>query len=853
MATTQAPFDAQSLKRYSTSTPINYRVLFVSTALIGGCTFVLVETFKRFGIAKDDFDYVNRLTEPDVKPCGLAVPKMQFIMQSMNHKSDDPFSEHSDVALAEIGRSSLCGAETKVNAIRVAFQQSSIDPVYTSDIYATTGDEIAAEAASEIKIREFVCTCTKGRCGGGDHGDAMRNLYNSYVLSAPAFVRFNEGVSATPTPTYCMVGKDPFGSGGATCASSAIVHEQLANAANDAYKLLRGDIDIEFPDASDMLYRLTALAVLEHYDRKVNDGKCFKNLNSESPIDFCQTMMASKASAPGGGFGTSTGVSKSEEQKYYTNILADTTAVCEIAETPVNRERTFNSSYITSPIVVAVCSSTLEYGLLDIKRLYGVPDPVGEFEFASGHYGNGFTRWLAGITYYGLYDANAGSVVVAFHTARIHLKLYLGYRLAAAAAWGFASVLACGYLIAYATTPLIKLLYKRIAQRLLAPATQISTIVLKPLSAAEYLTTGAAVVSGMWLLFVDPAAHSPYFVNASCTEFATHGGTFASSADREPVGVVAATLTAMPALLLVYLTFFRKKPKNTRIMPLSPFPILPIVLLIVLVLVFIVILCIDCGNTWWDLAKRDYTGNSPGALESFERIMDNSMVVLLFLGVLLGILNQRHLAANAAMNVPFGKTPLYALLWCVCALTASGVATGYAFTFIDCSLEYGIDDIICGDATTFLTRFLGAAAFGLTACSLPIVFFAAFKLLYSIPRRTDLRDASFGMTKRQKIQRLLTVQNSTLNYNGGMRPPDSSARASPARASPARAGGPAQNARQTVRGGRFKGRPSVFASPADAASHQNIFFENVDGSEATNGVVNACFVHINADEKLPLL
>jgi hypothetical protein len=848
MAASTATFNPASLQRYASSTPINYRVIFVSTALIAGCSFVLVETFQRFSVVKGDFDTVNRLDAAEVTPCGLAVPRMRFLMQSLKHISDDPFAEHADAALANVGRSSLCGAETTANAIRVAFQQTSITPVYLSSSQAVRE---AAEIASDINTREFVCECTKGRCGGGDHGDALRNLNHSYVLAAPAFVRYRENLGET---THCMAGNDPFGSD--VCEMSTTVQAQLQAASTNAYELLRGDATASFPDVSQMLYRLTALAVLEYYDRLSNGGACFKNTNAQTATAFCDTVLGYKSSSDGGGIGTipDPPVTSASKHAYYEKIMDTSMTTCERPEEPEVRSRTFDASYSSQFPVIAICASTLEYGLLDIKRLYGIPDPIGEFEFASGHFGNGFTRWLAGLAYYGLYHGHATNIVADWHTSRIHLKLYLGYRVAATAAWGFASLLACGYLLAYATTPLIKLLYKRIAQKLLLPSAQISTITLKPLGVGEYACTGAAVISGLWLLFVDPSAHSPYYYSSVCTDYANHGGTFPSIAKREPVGVVAATLTAMPSLLVIHLAFFRKKPRNTRIMPLSPFPIYPILILIVLVLIFIIVLSIDVGNEWWDLAKRSPTGNSPGALDSFERIMDNAMIVLLCLGLLLGILNQRSLAANAAMNVPYGRVPVFAVMWCAAALTASGVATGYAFTFIDCSLEHGIDDIVCGDGSTFLTRFLGVVVFSLTACSILIVFFAAFKLLYSIPRRTDVRDATFGLTKRQKVERLTAQQNGLLPAGSAAGTPGGGRFFGGPRFNSLRAGA----GRVAGGAGRVAGGAGRVVGDGVRSARSLRFGESSAQDEesmvlADANVQPACFVHVAADEKLPLL
>ena len=825
-------YDAASLKRYEASAPVNYRVIFISTALLAGCSFVVGETFKRFKIVKGDFDLVNRLSDSEVVPCGLAIPRMRFIMQSLQHIGDDPFSEHTDATLALMGKQSFCEAETAVNAIRVAFQQPGITPLYDNEL-------TIEREASNVNVRDFVCKCTRGRCGGGDHGDALRNLNHSYVLAAPAFVKYAENLGSTDlTNPHCMgdATTNPFGS--ARCQQSSFVNNELTEAALNTPELLNGVVDVEkLPDVSEMLYRLTALAVLEYYDRTENGGKCFSNTNKFNATFLCDSIISSKATE----VVPTTAITRASQHTYYKNILLDERTTCDGPEAPIIRNRTFGKDYGHLKPAIAICASTLEYGLLDIKRLYGIPDPVGEFEFASGHFGNSFTRWLAGVAYYGLYFNNANKIVADWHTARIHLKLYLGYRLAATAAWAFAAVLACGYVLAYAATPLIKLLYKRIAQRFLLPAAQVSTITLKPLGAAEFACTGAAVVAGLWLLFVDPAAHSPYFYASTCTDYATHGGTFPSIAKRRPVGVVAATLTAMPALLVIHLLIFRKKPKNTRIMPLAPFPVYPVVVLIVLVLAFLVILCVDAGNEWWSYAKISALGESPGALESFERIIDTALIVLLALGALLGILNQRSLAANSAMNVPAGRVPIFAALWCGAAFAASTVATAFSFKFVDCSIKHGIDDIICGDSSTFLTRFLGVVIFTLCGSTIFIVFFASFKLLYEVPRSTDARDATFGLTKRQKLEQL-NAQNAAAQIY-----PDAAAGRFD-RLRGAFAGGAGR-----VAGGAGRVADGVKERAAKGAAAARSVRFGASAVSDDNDVISACFIHTGVEEKLPLV
>ena len=777
-------YNQASVNRYQNSSPINFRLVLANFLLIGGCSFVIFASLASYTISVKDLDRITKLSvHSGTPPCGMSVPSVFAVFTALREVSTGPFAEFKEDSIVERTRSSFCGAEAATDVLRAALQTNEIP----SSCCETNPDTMPTVDIS-AKVREYLCACDfeGNSCNNGDgYGDMLRRIKHAYVLSAPAFAVYVDSVTATDsgTTTKCTGQKDPFGDTVCPLESArTAVTTQLANAADNAFKILSGDADELFPDDATMLYRLLALGVIEYYDRTLNDGACFKNTNKKTTaLEFCQEKL--EASVPPLGsrsVGTvlAGGCANASLQPYYSRIsdsdsclwtsatvLEDdderSNRLADKTKMPATRLRMFSDAYSSNNPVYGVCESLHEFGLFDRKRLFGVVDPVGNFEFYGENHGASFTRWLAGLTYWSLYDGNLKKIVAATHTPYLDLKLYVAYRYAATTAWTMAAIVACGYLLAYALIPITKLLYIRLIRRNVTNSPT-SPIILKPLGTAEYLALVVGVVVGLWILFVDPAAYTPYTMDVSCDDYDLFGGAFVSTERRPREGLTGVVLAALCVFLLAYLTLCRRTPKKNRVLPLNPFPLWPFISIILVALISVLILIFRVGNEWWDVEANKQSGSTEKTTDDFEEVIDAGLWGIFFLALLMGVLNQRHMAANAALEVPLGQPPIFAYLWAATGFGIAVISAVFTWPLFDCQLAFESNQFVCGEGTQVNLRwdyFWGAIAFGACIVAVIFVFWASYKVLFSVPRKRNQANATFIANRGQEVAKLRAAQS----------------------------------------------------------------------------------------------
>ena len=768
-------YSKKSLNAYRASAPINFRLILINLLLIGGCAFIIFECIDRYSQALDDLDHVARLSAAGNAPCGMAVPKTKFLLQALKEITDDAFTEESESIYVSRIRGAFCGASTPSNALRAALQTTEI-PEECCNERAPDGSE-APPAAPSIDlndaVKEYICKCDTQECGNGDiYGDFIRRITTAYVQSAPAFARYVDSGGAN---SRCTGDFDPWAPSVCTNVdANDLINEQLSEAAENSMGILSGAPASEqpFPEIKYMLYRLMALSVVEYHDRTDGTGACFKNTELEpDPIEFCKTMLDA-SSARSRGTSKINGCVNPSDQTYYVERIKESDSCTWTAASGTEAERLkiepeprnlrrFTADYATATPVIAVCSSMLEFGLLDRKRLFGLPDPIAKFEWYSENHGNSFTRWLAGWMYYSLFDKNVASVVSELHTPYLDLKLYLGYRLAATSAWCIAAMCAAGYLLMFAAVPIAKLLYVRLVRSNLTDSKN-EPIVLKPLGGAEYVALITAGIVGLWVIFVDPGAYTPYVFSESCADYELHGGPFTTTELRPRDGLVGLVLCLLSAGLLIYLFACRRKPKKDRVIPLQPFPIWPILSLIIIVLIAVLVLALRAGSDWWISQSTDLSSSNTKTTDDFEEIIGAAFWVMLFLGGLLGVLNQRHMAASAVLEVPIGRPPVFAFIWVGFGVALAAVAAVFTWPLFDCQLAWSTNKFVCGDGSAInirWNRFFGCIAWG--ACVLAVVFvvFASYRVLFKVPRKNDITSLAFNKSRDQKVNLLAAKRN----------------------------------------------------------------------------------------------
>jgi hypothetical protein len=508
-------FNQNSLAKYSGSAPINYRLIVINILLIVGCVFVLVQSTSALATAANDMDNIARKAA-GAAPCGMAVPRTKFILQAVREISDDAFTEDNEGVYVERVQKAFCSASSVTNSLRSAFQTHEI-PEDCCNENVDAADQIDVDAA----VKDYLCKCDTQGCNTGStgYGDIVRRIAHAYVLAAPAFAHY---MDTTMNGGRCTTDYDPFSEAACPNADSRdIIATELNEAADNSMSILAGESAnaAPFPETAHMVYRLMLLGLVEYNDRTLNDGRCFKNTAGKAdPVAFCIDKLSSSGGRPLGKRSV-TGCLDPIDQPYYVERIGFADSCNWDAETgkeedrleiePTPRaDRRFSEGYKTADPVIAVCSSTLEFGLLDQKRLFGLPDPVSKFEFYGSNHGNAFTRWLAGWAYYGLFDANVGKAIAEKHVPYLDLKLYAGYRFAATAAWSIAAICATGYLLAFASVPMAKLLYVRLVRRNITN-TATETVVLKPLGTAEYVASVRTILPSF------PMHKSPCNLNAS--------------------------------------------------------------------------------------------------------------------------------------------------------------------------------------------------------------------------------------------------------------------------------------------------------------------------------------------------
>lgn len=757
-----------SIKKYAGSAPINFRLILVNCLLIGGCGYVLYASVVRYNVALDDFDRVARTNVLTTRPCGLAVPRTKYMLESLNEISDGAFAEVKEESYVNRIQNALCGTGVVVNALRAGLQAKEIEE------YDPDDDGLASNAS----VKAYVCACKSASCNAKEYGDFLRRVTHAYVLAAPAFERYEHGLVAT---LNCMRGNNPFADG--VCANGELIRTQLTDAATNAMALLSGSDSEAYPRLHEQIYRLLALSVLEYRDRANNDGMCFKNTDAQvSPLALCQSKLAEYI-ASNKEQGAVLSKPNATKQLYYQRVAGTSTcdwsSATDSAETnpsmPAVRARKFGADYYlsTTTPVVGVCASMLEFGWLGRKRLFGIPDPASNAQWYPEHFGSGFSRWLAGWTYYGLYDANKGRAeTYDKHTAFLDLKLFVGYKFASTSAWVLAVCIACGYLLTFGLTPFVKLIYVRCVRRTLT-ATKTDTIISKPLTTGGVAALVVTILVGLWVIFVDGGVSVPYSATTVCDDYALSGGPYVTIDERAPDGILGLVLIVIGTFLLMYMSLCRRTPRRSRVMPLNAVSLWPIFALIFIVLIAGLILMIVAGDEWWNRESTDVDGSDTKTTDDFEEIVGAILWALVVLGATAGLLAQRHMAANVMLNVPRGRIPVFAYAYAGGGLALTILAAVLLWPLFDCALEFEANEIVCGNDVEIKlrwTRFWGCVAWAASVIAIAFVIFSGYKVLFTTPRRGDAASQAFNRSKAAEI-RLLAERRNQRRFGTAPAPP----------------------------------------------------------------------------------
>ena len=367
------------------------------------------------------------------------------------------------------------------------------------------------------------------------YGDLKGRVSRAYITAMPAFARFSREREA------CQISsnghEDPFD---VNCRHACHIKRELEAAAADQFAMYRTDHAFETSTLK-QLYRLFALSLSGYYDRYHNGGACFKNgYGGQDPmnaIDFCAEAMDNIA-----GLASEQGKTQQEAVSLFTAAndrvkestqCVDTTHSPPPPAPPVHRAEveTLSTNDRVGP---AVCAATLEYGLVEQGRLFGIPDVIMPFVVDNRvHRSFHFIAW---IIYTALYLDPEKDGGMTFSDPKAKLELYIAYRLASSSIWAIIVANVAGFMMVRALVPigvqLLKILGVTSGKKKLininGKMTEIDEYepirLMRPqVGWFVWLTIFVTLLVVYWIMWLDPATQSHYYITSTCEDWAGLG------------------------------------------------------------------------------------------------------------------------------------------------------------------------------------------------------------------------------------------------------------------------------------------------------------------------------------------
>ena len=386
------------------------------------------------------------------------------------------------------------------------------------------------------------------------YGDLKTRVARAYLAAMPAFSRYKNERDA------CQVGeyfKDPFD---VMCKHSCHIRKELHFAALDQHAMY--DVGIDTLPAtttfSKQLYRLLALSLAGYYDRHHNQGACFENRvktaadgavgdeigKRDTAMNFCGDSMRKYAPVS---TGIDPGIVKTFETKaaiqQYTiqNEKIEKDEQCKSTGThppppapPIFRNdpldpATGATSALNDELASQVCAATLQYGLFEQGRLFGIPDVIAPF-VVDNRVDRGLHfigQWIYNAMYVNPVK-KAGDILT---DPKAKLEMYIAYRLSSTSIWAILVANVAGYMLVRAAAPMGVYILKTVGVTTnvkksgVGPTTTYEPIrLVRPqLGWPLYLAQGVNLLVIYWIFWVDPATQSHYYITTECDDWAGLG------------------------------------------------------------------------------------------------------------------------------------------------------------------------------------------------------------------------------------------------------------------------------------------------------------------------------------------
>ena len=446
----------------------------IRTIYVIFCLAVLPLTMDRFEKAKDTLHEFSELpNSADTMPCYLATPSIGELTRGLKGSLERYIGSAGSNSYMEL-RDRMC----KEPPTSVCAEN---DAVCARDHFLNSvllGEKFSVLSSLDEDTRQ---TEIVGKlCDDGDDerkrerelfGDVKTRIFRSYISSHAGFYNFY--YNRDPVKSKCSLESGstddvngewgPFGfvkdeeenKPAKPCARGSAIKAELKRAAEEplAQRQDGSLTPTDPPSTLDQVFRLYALSIASAWDMQVNNGKCFKNTFGESvgnvqkpgsPLQVCKkvyqssTGMAAMDYTPVVDIPAAHHTTAENKPIPHYAIVPKKQMKCGQEDPWADDDNTFiglyepdhrmNLSWWHSS-AIETCLATHRLSLTDQRRLFGVPDALGDFVggLGDGEFGTGLASFF--------YSPTVEDNHINTRTTGMSAALYVGYIVAMATAY----------------------------------------------------------------------------------------------------------------------------------------------------------------------------------------------------------------------------------------------------------------------------------------------------------------------------------------------------------------------------------------------------------------------------------
>ena len=379
------------------------------------------------------------------------------------------------------------------------------------------------------------------------YGDLKTRVARAYIAAMPAFSRYQREREVCQAPGKAGGLEDPFDN---MCKHSCHVRKELKAAAAQQ-ELLYTTNDIPMGTTfTKQLYRLLALSLAGYYDRYHNEGMCFKNTekyaagdtlptgykegDTLSAYDFCANSMNPTSPGDDQQYNKKDAVAQYSAQNHHVELTEQcgNNGVSPPPPAPPFYRHGAADGAGTQKLSAQVCAATLEYGLFEQGRLFGIPDVIAPFVVDNRVDRN--LHFIGEWIYTWLYInpmKKAGDILA---NPKSKLEMYIAYRLASTTIWVILVANVAGYMLLRAAMPVGVFILKVFGVRSNVqetgqeatglPVEYYPIVLLRPKYGwPVYLAMITTLLAIYWIFWIDPATQSHYYITTECDDWAGLG------------------------------------------------------------------------------------------------------------------------------------------------------------------------------------------------------------------------------------------------------------------------------------------------------------------------------------------